>query len=139
MAANWDNYRYFLEVGGHGSLSAAANSLHVSQSTVARRLAGLEKELGVRLLQKTPDAFVLTEAGEGILTRIDTIDDEIHSIVRSISGRDQQHSGRVLQNAPTASSCSWESRAANWAGYLRGSVRISVSHAPSVLFSRKLP
>ncbi len=95
MAANWDNYRYFLEVGGHGSLSAAANSLHVSQSTVARRLAGLEKELGVRLLQKTPDAFVLTEAGEGILTRIDTINDEIHSIVRSISGRDQQHSGRV--------------------------------------------
>ena len=95
MAANWDNYRYFLEVARHGNLSAAANSLHVSQSTVARRLAGLEDDLGVRLLQKTPDAFVLTEAGDSILKRIDKIDDEMHSIARSIGGRDQQHSGPV--------------------------------------------
>ena len=95
MDANWDNYRYFLEVARHGNLSAAANSLHVSQSTVSRRLATFENALGVRLLQKTPDAYVLTEAGASVLDRIDNIDNEIHSIVSSIGGRDQRHSGPV--------------------------------------------
>ena len=47
---DWDDLRFFLALSRHGSLSAAAKVLHVSQSTVGRRLSSLEATLAVRLL-----------------------------------------------------------------------------------------
>src|SRR3954464_3693166 len=48
------------------SLSRAAAELGVPRATISRRLARLEKRLGVRLLRRTTRSMVLTDAGEAL-------------------------------------------------------------------------
>jgi DNA-binding transcriptional LysR family regulator len=55
---------YFLAVAESGSVSAAAHRCFVTQPAVSRQLAGLERELGVRLFQRTTSGMRLTAAGE---------------------------------------------------------------------------
>ena len=52
-----------------GSISKAANSLFVAQSTVSQRLSKLERELGGQLFIRKPgiDGVVLTDKGERFL------------------------------------------------------------------------
>ena len=92
---DWDDLRYFLAVGKRGSLSAAALDLHVAQSTVGRRLLALESSLGVRLLNRTPDGYVLTMAGEEVRERAERIEAEAQALERSIGSRDARVAGLV--------------------------------------------
>lgn len=50
-------------VARSGNLAAAASAMHITPSAVSHRLHGLEEELGVRLLQRTPKGLALTEEG----------------------------------------------------------------------------
>lgn len=54
---------YFLAVAEHGTVSAAASATYVSQPAVSRRIAGLERDLGVRLFRRTATGMQLTPAG----------------------------------------------------------------------------
>ena len=83
---DWDDLQSFLAVARHGSLSAAARALGVQQTTMGRRLAGLEVQAGVRLLQKTPRGYTLTAAGEAILGNVERIEGETLAIERRITG-----------------------------------------------------
>jgi DNA-binding transcriptional LysR family regulator len=49
---DWSDVRYFLAVARHGSTLAAARALQVSQSTVQRRLAELERQLGREIVKR---------------------------------------------------------------------------------------
>ena len=46
--------RYFLTVAREGSITAAANYLHLTQPTLSRQLQDLERELGHKLLISLP-------------------------------------------------------------------------------------
>jgi DNA-binding transcriptional LysR family regulator len=59
----------FVRIVDAGSLSAAAPLLHATQPTISRRLAALERMLGVRLLQRSTHAIRLTTDGERCYTR----------------------------------------------------------------------
>lgn len=61
---DWDDVRFLLAALREGSLTAAARSLGVRQSTVSRRIAGLERRLGVRLFERTPEGLVPTELAQ---------------------------------------------------------------------------
>ncbi|GGU13430.1 LysR family transcriptional regulator [Nocardioides albus] len=61
--------RYFVAVVDHGSFTAAAQRLHVSQSGISAQLAKLERELGHDLLVRGPRTIRLTHAGETLLPR----------------------------------------------------------------------
>ncbi|MBC7279791.1 LysR family transcriptional regulator [Nocardioides sp.] len=61
--------RYFVAVVDHGSFTAAAQRLHVSQSGISAQLAKLERELGHDLLVRGPRNVRLTHAGETLLPR----------------------------------------------------------------------
>ncbi|SDR56509.1 transcriptional regulator, LysR family [Rhizobiales bacterium GAS113] len=63
----WGDLRYFLAVARHGSTLAAAKSLRLSQSTVHRRLAELERRIGRQLVKRHPTGYRLTEFGEAML------------------------------------------------------------------------
>src|SRR5262245_12805333 len=54
----------FVKVIEAGSFSAAARRLGVPKTTVSAKVAGLEKRLGVRLIQRTTRKLRMTEAGE---------------------------------------------------------------------------
>lgn len=54
---------YFAEVAERGGFAAAGRTLGLPKSRLSRRVAGLEAQLGVRLLQRTTRKLSLTEAG----------------------------------------------------------------------------
>lgn len=56
--------RYFLAVVQEGSITAAAERLHVTQPTLSRQLAQLERELGVQLYERTTHGIELTSEGQ---------------------------------------------------------------------------
>ncbi|MDQ0467667.1 LysR substrate-binding domain-containing protein [Labrys wisconsinensis] len=78
--------RAFEAVGRHGSFTAAAQSLLVSQSAVSRHVIGLEEFLGVALFDRKPQQPVLTEAGRRLLPvvekALDRIDGTLEEILR---------------------------------------------------------
>jgi DNA-binding transcriptional LysR family regulator len=98
----WDDARYFLAVQRAGTLSAAARKLKVNQSTVGRRLSGLEDVLGVKLFQRSSDGFTLTLAGERFLPRAERIEAEIHETAIEISGQESKLTGTVRMTTPDA-------------------------------------
>jgi DNA-binding transcriptional LysR family regulator len=92
---DWDDLRFFLALVRHGSLSAAAKVLHVSQSTVGRRLNTLEASLGVRLLNRTPEGYAATLAGEEVRKKAERLEAEALSLERDVTGRDTRLRGLV--------------------------------------------
>lgn len=98
----WDDVRYFLAVHRARSLSAAARTLSVNQSTVGRRIAALEASLDARLFFQTPDGYLLAPAGERMLPRVERMEDEALAIARELSGEDCALTGALRLTAPDA-------------------------------------
>jgi DNA-binding transcriptional LysR family regulator len=93
--------RLYTRVARLGSFSAAAREFGLSQSQASRLIADLESELGVRLLNRTTRAVVLTDAGAQFLSRIDPILvalDEAEESVRE--GRDLR--GMLRMSMPSS-------------------------------------
>ena len=61
---NLDAIAVFVKVVQAGSFTQAAKLLNMPNSTVSAKVAALEKELGITLLQRTTRSLHLTEAGE---------------------------------------------------------------------------
>jgi len=59
----------FAEALEHRSLTQAARAAHMSQPSLSRQIASLEREAGVRLVNRTPDGINVTAAGETLLRR----------------------------------------------------------------------
>ena len=53
----------FLVVAREGNITKAAELVHLTQSTLSRQMIGLEKELGVQLLERQKYSVILTEEG----------------------------------------------------------------------------
>jgi DNA-binding transcriptional LysR family regulator len=60
---DWNDIRLFLAVARAGSLSAAAREQRAGVATLGRRVHALEQALGVRLFDRLPDGYALTDAG----------------------------------------------------------------------------
>jgi DNA-binding transcriptional LysR family regulator len=61
---DWNDLKFFLAVARDGSTLAAARSLRTSQTTVARRVAALERSLGFPLFERRQAGYALTSAGQ---------------------------------------------------------------------------
>ncbi|MFD1416047.1 LysR family transcriptional regulator [Oceanobacillus jeddahense] len=61
--------RYFIAVANEQNISAAAQSLHISQPTLSRQLSDLEDELGTALFIRGNRKITLTEEGVFLLTK----------------------------------------------------------------------
>ncbi|HXU83915.1 MAG TPA: LysR family transcriptional regulator [Polyangia bacterium] len=99
---DWNDARYFLAIARGRTLSAAGRTLKVQQSTVGRRLSALEEALGARLFERTPEGYLLTDAGEAMLAHAERIEDEALSAERSLLGREGRIAGLVRMTAPQA-------------------------------------
>src|SRR6266851_5549803 len=92
---DWSDLRFFLELARTGTLAAAGRKLGVDNTTVGRRLAALEHDLGSKLFARTPDGLVLTAAGEAIRTAGEEME---HAVLRGEQralGADRKLSGQV--------------------------------------------
>ena len=92
---DWDDLRFFLAVARHRTLALAAKHLHVTQSTVSRRLAALQEGMGVRLLQRTTEGYVMTAAGESIRVHVERVEAEALMAERAVAGHDVRLEGLV--------------------------------------------
>ena len=65
--------RLFVRVARTGSFSAAARELDLSQPSVSRIIAALEKDVGGALVTRTTRAVTLTDVGNDYLARVEAI------------------------------------------------------------------
>ncbi len=100
-SVDWNDLRFFLAVAREGSLAGAARQLAVNHSTVFRRLNAFEARLAARLFERLPSGYLLTPAGERLLTRAERVEAELDGLAREVMGLDARLSGTVrLTTAP---------------------------------------
>src|SRR5260221_2341047 len=66
------HFRYFVAVAEEGSFLAAALRVRVAQPSLSKQIRDLEREVGVKLLDRTPRGVRLTRAGEAFLVEART-------------------------------------------------------------------
>ncbi|MEU8693556.1 LysR family transcriptional regulator [Streptomyces sp. NPDC048665] len=60
-------FEYALAIAAEGSVTAAAELLHVAQPSMSQQIRNLERELGVELFARTPTGLVPTVVGRAFL------------------------------------------------------------------------
>lgn len=81
---SYDDILLFITVAKIGSFVDAAKSLHVSHTTVARRIKNFEDLIGTKLVNVSTHNFSLTFTGEKIYDAIVNLSDNYASIVEKI-------------------------------------------------------
>jgi len=99
---DWNDLRFFLELARHGKLVQAAARLHVDHTTVSRRIGALEKQLEVRLFDRSPRGYQLTDAGLRLLPYAERMESSSNLIHQEISGKDARLGGTVRVSTPEA-------------------------------------
>ncbi|MBW3694987.1 LysR family transcriptional regulator [Vibrio sp. T187] len=95
----WDDLRVFLAVYRGKSVRAAAKLMGVSHSTISRRLASMEEQLGTTLFIRQADGFSLTEVGDAIVERAERVESEIQGMQREVFGRSASLAGQIRVSA----------------------------------------
>lgn len=92
---NWNDLVFFLELARQTRLAPAARRLKVDHTTVSRRIAELEKDLSIKLFDRKPDGFVLTEQGHRLFAIAERIEVEANGIPPAFGAEQAAATGRV--------------------------------------------
>ncbi|MFD1703091.1 LysR family transcriptional regulator [Methylopila henanensis] len=92
---NWNDLVYFLELARRGRLMPAARRLKVDHTTVSRRIFELEKSLSVKLFDRKPNGFLLTEKGHQLFAIAERIEQDTLAINETVSAAPSAPTGRV--------------------------------------------
>jgi DNA-binding transcriptional LysR family regulator len=96
------NLESFVRSAETGSFSAAARRLALTPAAVSRNVALLERNLGVRLFQRSTRKLTLTEAGERFLVEIGGNLDALQAAIASVSTDRSEPAGVLkVSMAPT--------------------------------------
>ena len=92
----------FVQVVTHGGFSAAGRALGMPKSKLSRRIAQLEEELGVRLIQRSTRRFAVTEVGQEYLRHCTAMLVEADAAQATIDRMRSEPQGLVRMSCPTA-------------------------------------
>jgi LysR family transcriptional regulator for metE and metH len=87
--------RALASVATGGSVTAAANKLHLTQPAVTLQLRNLQKLTGLALLQRTSDGMILTPAGQELYTLYERLEAAIESCATSLDMIAGRTGGRI--------------------------------------------
>ncbi|WP_367179531.1 LysR family transcriptional regulator [uncultured Litoreibacter sp.] len=99
ISFDWNQARSFLAVAEERSLSAAAEVLGVTQPTITRQIAALEKELEVTLFERSGRSVSLTPIGLNLLDHVRIMADGANLMSLTASGQSQAIEGLVRISA----------------------------------------
>lgn len=105
--------QYFLAVAREESISAAAQSLHLTQPTLSRQLKELEEELGKQLLIRGNRRITLTEEGMLLRKRAEEILDLVRRTEKEVTQSDDLVGGEVYIGTGETDGMRQIARAAN--------------------------
>ena len=97
--ADWENLRHFLALARAGTLSGAARALRVDHATVSRRIAALEAELKMPLVERLPRSCRLTAAGSSVFEQVKAMEGAAFAIERQSQAQQTKLRGRVALSA----------------------------------------
>jgi DNA-binding transcriptional LysR family regulator len=85
----------FARVVEAGGFAAAERSTGIPKSRLSRRVAALEEQLGVRLIQRSAHHFSVTEIGQSVYRHSRAIADEAESVTATVEESMSEPSGLV--------------------------------------------
>lgn len=97
---NWDDLKILLSLSRYGSTRKAAAQLGVSNTTVMRRLDGLEEALAGKLFDRTPDGFQATALAAELLPIAQGVEETLDEAERRLVGMDAQLTGGIKVSLP---------------------------------------
>ncbi|HEX5955496.1 MAG TPA: LysR family transcriptional regulator, partial [Solirubrobacterales bacterium] len=96
--------RILREVAQRSSFSAAADELYLSQSAVSQQIATLEREVGMKLLDRTREGPKLTDAGRVLVSHADAAIARLEEAERELASIAGLEGGELrLASFPSAS------------------------------------
>jgi len=96
---SWELYRSFLAVARHGSLSAAARALGLTQPTIGRHIGELELALGTAIFTRSPQGLIATETALTLVPLAEAMESAAAAIERTASGAADEIAGAVRVTA----------------------------------------
>lgn len=97
---NWDDLKYLLATAQYGSYSLAARALQVNRTTVSRRVAALETQLGLPLFEQGPEGYKLTTTGQQVVASARYLEQEIDKLQYQAHSEGEQLKGSLRIAAP---------------------------------------
>ncbi len=95
-----DGMQAFVAVAETGSFSAAGARLGIARALVSKRVAALEAQLGVRLLNRTTRRVALTGPGTEFVARCQRILLELEEATSAVTSMQIEPQGRLKISAP---------------------------------------
>ena len=95
--------RYFLAVAEHLNFGRAAEVLHTAQPSLSQQILQLERELGVRLFERTKRHVALTEEGRLFLPEARALIERVASLSETMRGAAASPRGPLQIGSITAS------------------------------------
>jgi DNA-binding transcriptional LysR family regulator len=100
MSVEANDLLLFAHVVNEGSFSGAAARAGLPKSTVSRRIAGLEAQLGERLLLRTTRKLTVTDFGRSVLEHAQQVAAEVSAATSLAQHRQSKPSGRLRVSMP---------------------------------------
>jgi DNA-binding transcriptional LysR family regulator len=100
LAVEPNDLLLFARVVDEGSFSRAAERLHLPKSTVSRRVAALEGQLGERLLLRTTRKLTVTDFGRAVLEHAHHVAEDVAAAAALAHNRQAKPSGRLRVTMP---------------------------------------
>lgn len=98
---NLDYLRTYLEVIKAGSFSEVARKLSISQPTVSFQIQKLERDLGVRLIDRSKKTIIMTEAGKRLLRFAEFVEEERARLLDDVEQLREEVVGDLVITAST--------------------------------------
>lgn len=100
MQQDLNDLYFFTQVVERGGFAPAGRSLGVPKSRLSRRVAALEEQLGVRLLQRTSRNFTVTDIGQVYLRHCQAMLSEAQAAQESIDHFQAEPRGQIRFSCP---------------------------------------
>ncbi|WP_191601183.1 LysR family transcriptional regulator [Marinomonas algicola] len=95
MKIDWNYARAFLTASEEGSFSKAALKLGLTQPTLSRQIAALEKDLNLTLFERLTTGLVLTPTGKNLLTHVKAMNASAQQFSLAVTGMSEELEGIV--------------------------------------------